>query len=163
MISINGIVYGSDINKLYDKICKKKQGSNAFKKALKERDHAINSVCNSLNLNNIKSIICEDLKYVKDKLKFSKKFSNKLQRWSYPKVLIKLEMLSEENGILMKRVNPAYTSQMCHNCNKIEKSNRIGENYSCDCGYNNHADINAALNIKTRGANMVSLEQKLIS
>jgi transposase len=76
-------------------------------------------------------------------------------------VLNKLEMLSEENGILMKRVDPSYTSQTCHHCKKVEKSNRNGENYSCDCGYTNHADINAALNIKTRGENMVPLDPKL--
>jgi len=43
-----------------------------------------------------------------------------------------------------------YTSQKCFNCRIIEKSNRNKSRYICSrCGYIEHADINAAKNIKT--------------
>jgi IS605 OrfB family transposase len=41
---------------------------------------------------------------------------NKVQRWSYPKTKRKLERLCEENGVLLTKVNPAYTSQKCSLC-----------------------------------------------
>lgn len=155
----DGNFYG-DSERLYEKISRKKQGSKSFKKALKERDYEVNRSCKMIPFKDLKELYAEDLKNVKNGKRFNKKFSNKLQRWTYPKVLIKLTMLAEENGVLMKRVNPAYTSQTCHKCNKLEKSNRNGIVYSCCCGYTGHADINAAINILMRGTNMVSLDQK---
>ncbi len=41
---------------------------------------------------------------------------NKIQRWSYPKVYTKLNLLAEEEGFFIKQVNPAYTSQTCSEC-----------------------------------------------
>ena len=77
---------------------------------------------------------------------------NKLQRWSYTKTTDKLERLCEENGILLTRVGPAYTSQTCSNCGYVDKSARQGELYSCQhCGMIIDADTNGAINILHRG------------
>lgn len=143
--------YGVELNKLYNKLSKKKQGSRNFKQLLVERDKLINQACNNLPLNDIKQLVIEDLKNVKYKSIFSAKFNNKLQRWSYRKTISKLERLCEENGILLTKVNPAYTSQTCSHCGVIKKENRNGENYSCSCGLIIDADYNAAMNILHRG------------
>jgi putative transposase len=147
----NGEVYGEDFQLLYEKISRKKQGSKAFKRALKQRDNKINETVNKLSLDTVKKIVVENLKSVKtgSKGKISKKFNNKLQRWSYPKVLEKLSRLCEEKGILFYKRNPAYTSQRCSLCGVIDKSNRKGEVYQCSCGNLMDADINAAINILT--------------
>jgi len=93
------------------------------------------------------------LKNIKHKSKFSKKFNNKLQRWSYPKVLDKLSLRCEELGILFKKVNPAFTSQKCCSCGFTHKSNRLGENFLCvKCGFVFDADFNAAKNILVLGS-----------
>jgi len=140
-------------NKIYEKISRKKQGSKAFKRALIERDELVNISCKSLDLTNVKELFAEDLKNVKHKSKgkIHKKFNNRLQRWSYVKVLQKLTMLCEEEGILFKKVPPQYTSQRCSCCGLICKSNRKGEIYKCSCGLLIDADYNASLNILHMG------------
>ena len=47
------------------------------------------------------------------------------------------------------KVDARYTSQKCSNCSQIEKKNRNGSHFECDrCGYREHADVNAAKNIR---------------
>lgn len=148
-------IIGQELEKLYLSISKKQQGSKNFKQSLIERDKLINQYCNELNLKNINHLVVEDLKNVKHKSsgKIHKKFNNKLQRWSYTKVLSKLERRCEENGIQFTKVDPAYTSQTCSSCGVVDKTNRNGETYLCKtCGTIEDADINAAINILHRGA-----------
>jgi putative transposase len=140
---------------VYEKISRKRQGSKSFKRSLVERDNKINESINLLPLKNIKVIVVEDLKNVKHKSsgRIRKRFNNKLQRWSYSKVLNMLSLRCEESGILFKKVNPAYTSQRCGSCGSIHKENRKAENFLClDCGYVADADFNAATNILTLGS-----------
>ena len=146
----DGTTYGKELELIYEKIARKKQGSKSFKRTLIERDQAINKAVKDF-YNGHKDcglVSCENLKCVKHKSKFSKKFNNKLQRWSYPKVLTKLERLSETEGFRLVKIAPAYTSQRCHVCNTVDKSSRQGEKFHCQtCGEECDADINAAINI----------------
>lgn len=153
LVGSNNKSYDVGLEKCYDKISRKKQGSNAFKRSLVERNNLINQSINKIDLSNVKEIVCENLKNVKknSKGKIRKKFNNKLQRWSYPKVLNKLQYLTEEAGVLLTKVNPAYTSQKCCNCGVICKSNRKGKVYKCTCGNEIDADLNAAINLSHMG------------
>ncbi|MDM8556430.1 transposase [Desulfococcaceae bacterium HSG7] len=152
IVSSDGEFLGD--NKIYEKIAGKKQGSKAFKRALAERDNLVNASCNLLDLSDTKALYAEDLKNVKHKSKgkIRKSFNNKLARWVYPKVLSKLALTCEEQGILFKKVPPQYTSQRCSSCEAICKSNRRGEIYKCACGNIMDADLNASLNILHLGA-----------
>jgi putative transposase len=77
---------------------------------------------------------------------------NKMQYWSYYKTIGKLERLCEENGVLLTKVNPAYTSQTCSNCGCVDKNSRNGESYVCQhCRYKIDADLNASINISRMG------------
>jgi len=154
LISSENKIYDVGLEKVYEKISRKKQGSKNFKQALVERDNLINQSVNQIKLKDIQTIVVEDLKNVKkdSKGKIRKKFNNKLQRWSYTKVLSKLSMLTEEEGINLIRVNPAYTSQTCSKCGSIHKESRKGEKFLCvDCGFEIDADYNASINILHRG------------
>ena len=147
--------YDTGLEDVYEKISRKRQGSKAFKRALKERDNKINESINKMPLSKIKTLITEDLKNVKQKSKgkIKKKFNNKLQRWSYSKVLNMLSLRCEEFGILFKKINPAYTSQKCCNCGFTHKNNRHGEIFLCvNCGEEKDADYNASLNILALGS-----------
>ncbi|MFA5732014.1 MAG: transposase [Acidithiobacillus sp.] len=145
-------VLGKEMLELYSKISRKQQGSKAFKKYLTHRNNEINRICNTLELNDVKELVIENLKYVKHKSyqnnKMNSKVMNKVQRWSYHKTAMKLQRLCQENGILLTRVNPAYTSQKCSSCGHVDKKNRLLEKFECQhCGYINDADINASINI----------------
>ena len=60
--------------------------------------------------------------------------------------------LGTKYGMKVISVNPAYTSQQCHSCNHISKSNRkTQEMFSCvKCGTELNADTNASINIMNR-------------
>ena len=52
----------------------------------------------------------------------------------------------------VEKVNPAYTSQRCHQCGHVAEENRRKERFKCvSCGYAGNADINAAFNILALG------------
>lgn len=170
MTTSNKQYIGVDFERLYTKISKKEQGSKNFKQALIERDNKINEELNKLNLSDVKEVVIENLKSIKDNSKKKliakfksgnvsrvdyeryKKFANKLQRWSYSKTVRKLGRLCEENGVLLTKVNPAYTSQICNLCGLKHENNRNGPRFKClSCGYEADADYNAAVNISHRG------------
>ena len=64
-----------------------------------------------------------------------------------------IENKAKERGRKVIRVNPKYTSQTCFNCGNIDKANRVSQSkFKCtSCGYEAHADQNAAANILIRG------------
>lgn len=88
--------------------------------------------------------------------KLGKRFNRKLGNWSFKQFENYLEYKAEALGKQVVRVNPRYTSQKCSNCNKVKKTNRNGNLYSCDCGFQLHADLNASRNIAERGISMLS-------
>ena len=154
IITSENKVLDTGLEKVYIKLSRKKQGSKRFKKTLVERDNKINESINKLNFDELKNIVVEDLKNVKknSKGKIYKKFNNKLQRWSYSKVLNRLSLHCEEKGIGFTKVNPAYTSQTCSKCGFIHKNNRLGEHFLCiNCSFETDADFNASVNILQRG------------
>ena len=107
-----------------------------------------------INYNEIKTIVIEDLHSVKHGRRgmFSRKHNRRLSHWQYAKVRTWLEQRCEEVGIRLQIVSPAYTSQYCHKCNKWDKRNRRGEEFKCvHCGYETHADVNAAKNLELLG------------
>jgi hypothetical protein len=57
-----------------------------------------------------------------------------------------------KRGVQATRVNSAYTSQVCSVCHYVDKANRPDQQTFCCvvCGFQTHADLNAALNIQGR-------------
>jgi len=152
--------YGLKIESLYTKISKKLRGSKNYSQSLTQRTNYINQVCNSLDLKDVNYLVLEDLKNLKHKSKFSKKFNNKLQYWAYTSVLKKLEQKCSEQGIYLEKVSPAYTSQTCSECGCTDKESRKGETFICtSCGTVLDADFNASINILHRGTYSSSQEK----
>jgi putative transposase len=59
-----------------------------------------------------------------------------------------------EFGTKVIEVNPSFTSQRCYKCSRIDQNNRSGTKFKCtnpSCGYETHADTNAAQNIRLLG------------
>lgn len=71
--------------------------------------------------------------------------------WSYAQLQQMIEYKAKKEGITVKYINPAYTSQMCSNpnCGHVDKDNRKTQSgFEClKCGYKLNADYNASVNI----------------
>lgn len=72
-----------------------------------------------------------------------------LRNWSYYQLQQYIEYKVEREGIKVRYVDPAYTSQTCSRCNHVNKENRqTQEKFKCTkCGFELNADHNAAINI----------------
>ncbi|MBX0324833.1 transposase [Halomicroarcula sp. F13] len=69
--------------------------------------------------------------------------------WAFRRLTGYVKYKAEVRGITVRFVNPQYTSQRCSTCGFTHEDNRqTQESFCCqDCGYENHADYNAAKNI----------------
>ena len=77
-------------------------------------------------------------------------FNNKILRnWSYYQLQQYIEYKAEREGIKVRYIDPAYTSQTCARCGHIDKENRqTQEKFICTkCGFELNADHNASINI----------------
>lgn len=61
-----------------------------------------------------------------------------------------INKLSYKSNRLIK-VNPRNTSKTCNKCGKIQNMPLYKRTYSCECGYENDRDVNAAINIHCLG------------
>ena len=134
-------VHGHTLTSILKKVAARKKGSNGFREAVTHRKNYVNWSVNQLNLSNVREVRCEAIK----NLRRGKRTSRFLSHWAYADMFDKLERFCEEQGVLVTKVNPAYTSQTCPSCRALGK--RRGKNFVCSCGYRNDADLTAALNL----------------
>jgi len=72
-------------------------------------------------------------------------------KWAFNRLYEYVEYKAELHGIDVEQVNPENTSRRCSTCGFTHPDNRDGEDFEClKCGYENHADYNAAKNIGLR-------------
>ena len=94
------------------------------------------------------TLICEELTFTSWYKKMCKTQKRKLSRWIKGYIQERLEYIASLRQIKVEKVNPAYTSQICHKCGQF--GIRKDKLFTCvDCGEID-ADINAAHNIKDR-------------
>jgi len=74
--------------------------------------------------------------------------------WPYADLQEKVISKAEEEGLPVRFVDPRDTSQRCRMCKSVSERHRSVENrheFECEnCGYQVHADVNAAVNIAQR-------------
>ena len=146
----SGQMVGTGLVDKIAKISNKKQGSNAFKRALIERNDYINKELKKIPYSQLKTIVVENLTGL-SKRKMPTPIRRKLQRWIYSYLLKRLTMNCEVNGVHTAQVNPAYTSTTCTVCGDSRRENRVREIFKCaSCGHTADADYNASLNILNR-------------
>jgi IS605 OrfB family transposase len=72
-------------------------------------------------------------------------------KWAFNRLYEYVEYKAVEYGIIVEQVDPENTSRRCSTCGFTHPDNREGEAFDCQkCGYENHADYNAAKNISLR-------------
>ena len=78
--------------------------------------------------------------------------ARKFHTWAFNQLYEHVEYKAEAEGIDVVKVPPQYTSRRCTNCGHTAKANRPTSNgqdeFRCQkCGYELHADYNAAKKI----------------
>ena len=72
-------------------------------------------------------------------------------KWAFNRLYDYVEYKAEEDGIEVEQAPPENTSRRCSHCGFTHPDNREGDAFGClKCGYENHADYNAAKNIGLR-------------
>ncbi|NEQ87351.1 MAG: IS200/IS605 family element transposase accessory protein TnpB [Moorea sp. SIO2I5] len=78
---------------------------------------------------------------------------------AWGELIKKVEVMAGKSGIPVIKVNPRHTSQQCPRCHHISADNRKGEKFVCtECGYHDDADVNGAVNIRTRGLKKLGID-----
>jgi IS605 OrfB family transposase len=85
------------------------------------------------------------------KRKARKKHRANMGRWSFKRLENAITYLAELHNVYVECVEAHYTSQTCSRCGIVLKKNRKSQSfYSCSCGLNLNADLNAARNISKK-------------
>jgi IS605 OrfB family transposase len=152
----DGRQLGTDIKFLIEQIKRCRYGSKRqqkLRRALKQRmDEIAKQIVQDPDL---RLLVTEDLKKLNKNTKTKRRLVKTMRRslgiWAYRYWLGRLQMSCEDNRVVFRSVNPAYTSQKCSNCGHTERRNRSGELFLCQgCGHTDNADANASRNILER-------------
>jgi putative transposase len=97
-------------------------------------------------------IALEDLQGIRDRVEptVGKRFCLRFGNWSFSQLRLFVEYKAQREGIPVVTVDPRNSSRTCNVCGHCEKSNRPDQaTFRCkQCGYSEHADFNAARNIR---------------
>ncbi|WP_327106385.1 RNA-guided endonuclease InsQ/TnpB family protein [Nonomuraea glycinis] len=98
-------------------------------------------------------IALEDLQSIRDRVRLRKPQRVTLHSWSFHQLGGFITYKARRAGVAVIHVDPAYTSRQCSACGHTDRHNRPSQaTFSCtSCGFAEHADVNAARNIATRG------------
>jgi len=132
------------------KVLKKLSGKE--KKRIRHENHVLSKqLIEEAKRHDCGIIRMEQLKEIRNKTKTWNKHLNRLVAgWSFYQLQQFVAYKASAFGIKVEWINPAYTSQTCHQCLKL--GSRTGEQFNClTCG-EQHADVNASLVIALGGA-----------
>jgi IS605 OrfB family transposase len=92
----------------------------------------------------------EELTNIRGRAKVRKAQRRRLHGWSFAQFQAFVCYKAEAKGVNVGFVDPRYTSQKCSKCGHIERGNRpTPSKFRCKkCGFECHADLNAAINIR---------------
>jgi putative transposase len=97
-------------------------------------------------------IALEDLEGIRDRVEgtVGKRFRRRFGNWSFSQLRLFVEYKARREGIPVVTVDPRNTSRTCSSCGHCEKANRPDQaTFRCrHCGHSEHADVNAARNIR---------------
>ncbi|WP_405783971.1 transposase [Streptomyces sp. NBC_01378] len=99
-------------------------------------------------------IALEELKGIRRRVRLRKPQRVTLHSWAFAQLAGFIVYKAKRAGVPLVHVDPAYTSQMCSQCQHIDKRNRVNQGlFICrGCGVVAYADRNASHNIAARGA-----------
>ena len=96
----------------------------------------------------VDTIAIGDLTGIRERIDFTAEINQRLHAWPFRKIADMITYKASLHGIRVIEVSESYTSQACHACGEVKKSNRKHRGlYACACGWRVHADANGAANI----------------
>jgi IS605 OrfB family transposase len=100
-----------------------------------------------------RGLALEDLGGIRKRARLRKPQRVTLHSWSFAQLGDYIACKARRAGVPVVYVDPAYTSQGCSACGHVDKRNRPNQaTFRCtSCGSAEHADVNAAGNISSRG------------
>lgn len=100
--------------------------------------------------NGCSTIVMEDLKNIRERIRAGKKSRSRLHRWAFDQLREFVEYKAEAQGIQVVYVCPSYTSKICSHCDSLGV--RSKHRFFCsNCGSLQHSDLNASRNILRLG------------
>lgn len=98
-------------------------------------------------------LVLEDLTHIRRRMTVRKRQRAKQHNWSFGQLRAFLTYKARRAGVPVVFVAPHNTSTTCSQCGVVDKRNRRSQaEFSClRCGYESHADFNAARNLAVRG------------
>jgi putative transposase len=136
-------------------ICRKlKSTKNKESRYRRDRNHVISKQLVEKATDTGRGIAIEELSGIRDRARFRKTQRARMSGWSFYQLRRFIEYKAKIAGVAVVAVDPRNTSRTCSHCGHCEKANRLSQSeFRCrSCGYEMHADINAALNIKARAS-----------
>mgnify|MGYP001598349263 CR=1 FL=1 len=96
----------------------------------------------------------EKLLGIRDRTKCTRKVNRMIHNWPFAQLLNFVHYKAAFAGVRVVEEDPRHTSQQCSRCGPTERANRQTQSrFKCrKCGYEVHADFNAAQNISAGGA-----------
>ena len=105
---------------------------------------AENLCANVVKLESLKNLI-------KNVSKLPKEFRDKLYLMQYRRIQYWIEWQARKHGMVVKYVNPSYSSVSCPKCGRKMKEKGYRW-FRCSCGYENDRDVIAIMNLNRRGS-----------
>lgn len=122
------------------------------RKESRQVDHLLHSLTSDFVrrcwLAGVDTISVGDLTGIRERIDYTEELNQRLHAWPFRKIVTMLTYKASLYGMRVMTVSEAYTSQTCHYCGEVKKSNRKHRGlYSCICGWHVHADVNGVANI----------------
>jgi IS605 OrfB family transposase len=84
----------------------------------------------------VDTIAIGDLTNIRQKIDYGDHLNQRLHAWPFAKIADMIEYKARLHGIQVVKISEAYSSQTCHACGKIARSNhKTRGSYSCSCGW----------------------------
>lgn len=148
--------YGTEMWELLTKLKRKRRCSKAWYRCREEIKEYIDKTTKQLPWQEIQWLILENNKRIKFKSKIKRRTTARtrsfLAGWMRSRIDNRVEMLSQENGVYLRRVPAWYNSITCPMCGCCKKENRVSQaEFKCvECGHTTDADKVGALNSLAR-------------
>jgi len=103
---------------------------------------------------NAGTIVVEDLKGIRTRIRVSKKQRLIHHGWPFSSLFAKIKHVGSKHGVKIESVDARNTSKTCHKCGYCDAANRKSQTvFICvRCGHKSNADFNASLNVRDRRA-----------